>query len=119
MQIKRMVGAVLLALLLVSGVVLAAGGYDLSWHTVDGGGGTSSGGTYILRGTAGQPDAGTLSGGTYSLAGGFWGAGGPSPTPTATPTATPTNTATPTSTATPTPSSTNSTAWLYLPVIQR
>jgi len=72
MQIKRTLPAVMLALLLVSGVVLAGGSYDLSWHTVDGGGGSSSGGTYTLRGTAGQADAGLLSGGTYSLAGGFW-----------------------------------------------
>ena len=51
------------------------GGYDLSWSTVDGGGGTfSTGGTYELGGTIGQPDAGTLSGGAYSLEGGFWGA---------------------------------------------
>ncbi len=32
------------ALLLLASVALAQGGYDLSWWTVDGGGGTSSGG---------------------------------------------------------------------------
>jgi len=47
--------------------------YALTWHTVDGGGGTwSSGGSYALGGTAGQPDAGVLSGGAYTLGGGFW-----------------------------------------------
>lgn len=47
--------------------------YNLSWWTVDGGGGTSTGGSYILNGTLGQPDAGTVaSGGGYTLAGGFW-----------------------------------------------
>jgi hypothetical protein len=46
--------------------------YQLDWYTVDGGGGSSSGGTYTLSGTIGQADAGLLSGGTYSLAGGFW-----------------------------------------------
>jgi hypothetical protein len=50
--------------------------YDLSWSTIDGGGGTSTGtgpnGTYSLSGTVGQPDAGTLSSPTYTLAGGFW-----------------------------------------------
>ena len=46
--------------------------FDLSWHTVDGGGGTSSGGTFVLRGTIGQPDAGDLVGGSFTLAGGFW-----------------------------------------------
>ena len=46
--------------------------FDLSWHTVDGGGGTSSGGDFVLRGTIGQPDAGDLSGGDFVLRGGFW-----------------------------------------------
>jgi hypothetical protein len=50
------------------------GTYDLSWWTVDGGGSTfSTGGSYSLGGTIGQPDAGTSSGGAYTLAGGFWG----------------------------------------------
>ncbi len=53
-------------------IAQTGGGYDLTWYTVDGGGGTSSGGGYTLSGTAGQPDAGTLSTGTYTLAGGFW-----------------------------------------------
>ena len=47
-------------------------GYDLTWFTVDGGGGASSGSSYALSGTVGQPDAGALSNGTYSLVGGFW-----------------------------------------------
>jgi hypothetical protein len=48
--------------------------YDLTWSTVDGGGTTfSTGGSYTLGGTAGQPDAGQLAGGSYTLAGGFWG----------------------------------------------
>jgi len=52
----------------------ALGGYTLDWWTADGGGGASTGGSYSLDGTIGQPDAGgTSSGGTYSLAGGFWG----------------------------------------------
>lgn len=46
--------------------------YSIEWFTVDGGGGTSSGGNYTLSGTMGQPDAGTLSGGSYTLEGGFW-----------------------------------------------
>jgi len=65
-------------LLLFSAVALArsGGGYDLSWNSVDGGGGTSSsGGVYTVSGTAGQPDAGLLSGGSYTLGGGFWGGG--------------------------------------------
>ena len=47
--------------------------YAIDWFTIDGGGGTSTGGVFSLSGTIGQPDAGTVSGGTYSLAGGFWG----------------------------------------------
>jgi hypothetical protein len=46
--------------------------YAIDWYTIDGGGGTSSGGNYTLSGTIGQPDAGTLSGGSYTLEGGFW-----------------------------------------------
>src|SRR5437868_10950980 len=47
--------------------------YSLDWFTIDGGGGTSTGGVYSVSGTIGQPDAGQMSGGTYTLDGGFWG----------------------------------------------
>ena len=50
----------------------SGGVYDLTWNTIDGGGGTSTGGVYSLSGTIGQPDAGTLSGSPYTLNGGFW-----------------------------------------------
>src|SRR5262245_22731492 len=48
--------------------------FDLSWHTIDSGGATfSTGGSFQLGGTIGQPDAGApLTGGSFSLAGGFW-----------------------------------------------
>ena len=47
--------------------------YTIPWHTIDGGGGTSSGGGYTLSGTIGQADAGgVLTGGAYTLVGGFW-----------------------------------------------
>jgi hypothetical protein len=71
---------VLVALLVLAGVALAQSGaqdYDLSWWSVDGGGGTLVGGGYSLSGTAGQPDAGALTGGGYTLAGGFWRGGAP------------------------------------------
>jgi hypothetical protein len=59
---------------------LAGPAYELSWHTIDGGGGTSGGGGYELSGTIGQPDAGgTLTGGSFEVVGGFWTAGGPQP----------------------------------------
>ena len=60
-------------MLLVTAAALAAPlGYNLSWWTVDGGGGTSQGGGYTLNGTIGQPDTGVLVGGDYTIAGGFW-----------------------------------------------
>src|SRR5947208_12407277 len=46
--------------------------YSIDWFTIDGGGGTSTGGVYSVSGTIGQPDAGAMSGGNYSLTGGFW-----------------------------------------------
>ena len=49
-------------------------GYSIDWYTIDGGGAmNSSGGSYSLSGSIGQPDAGTLGNGSYSLVGGFWG----------------------------------------------
>ena len=74
--------SVLLALLL-GGLLLTTAaatsssqGYDLSWWTVDGGGGVlGSEGGYSLRGTIGQSDAGLLAGSNYTLSGGFWGGG--------------------------------------------
>jgi hypothetical protein len=64
----------LAAFLLLTTVTTAQGPtYDLSWWTVDGGGGTfSTGGGYELGGTVGQPDAGTPVDGGYTLSGGFW-----------------------------------------------
>jgi len=59
----------------------ATGGYDLTWHTIDGGGGTSTGSGFVLSGTIGQPDAGTHTGGNFELTGGFWAAGDPTPKP--------------------------------------
>jgi hypothetical protein len=49
----------------------SAQNFNIDWHTIDGGGGTSTGGVFTLYGTIGQPDAGTLTGGTYTLEGGF------------------------------------------------
>ena len=75
--------------------LVAQAQYRIDWYTVDGGGGTSSGGPYTLSGTIGQPDADVVSlcsadGGpgcvnpTYELTGGFWagvfGAASASPT---------------------------------------
>jgi hypothetical protein len=82
MRKRRQVGA-LQTLARVSGVLLcllvsiAAGraqSYSIDWFTIDGGGGTSTGGLYSVSGTIGQPDANAqpMIGGNYSLVGGFW-----------------------------------------------
>jgi hypothetical protein len=64
--------ALALFALLASLALAQSGGYDLSWWTVDDGGGPLVAGDYTLNGTVGQPDAGHLSGSGYTLAGGFW-----------------------------------------------
>jgi hypothetical protein len=46
--------------------------YSISWYTIAGGGGTSTGGNFALSGTIGQHATASMSGGTYSLTGGFW-----------------------------------------------
>lgn len=47
--------------------------FDVAWHTMDGGGGTSTAGDLELSGTIGQPDAGgPMTGGGFELIGGFW-----------------------------------------------
>ena len=62
-----------IAAILLPATVLAQPQYTLDWSTVDGGGGTSTGGVYEVSGTIGQPDAGgPMTNGPYSLEGGFW-----------------------------------------------
>jgi hypothetical protein len=74
--------AALLVLLLMSGIGAAQSSrhstapeaeYDLSWWTVDGGGGTLTNGNYSLSGTVGQAEAGAaLVSSGYTLIGGYW-----------------------------------------------
>jgi hypothetical protein len=67
-RINMIVGVTLLLALRA-----AAQSYSVDWFTVDGGGGTSTGGVYSVSGTIGQPEAGgAMTGGSYSLTGGFW-----------------------------------------------
>src|SRR5262245_61634163 len=63
-----------LSAFLVLGVSARAQSFSLEWFTIDGGGGTSTGGVYSVSGTVGQPDANPqpLTGGNFSLVGGFW-----------------------------------------------
>lgn len=74
MNIRKLRHWVLALLLLIPVVALAQSGgpYDLSWWTVDGGAGISSGGAYIMAGSLGQPDAGSARSEFYTLASGFW-----------------------------------------------
>ena len=58
--------------LLASLALVSAQSFSIDWFTIDGGGGTSTGGVYSLSGTIGQPDAGRMSGGNFTLQGGFW-----------------------------------------------
>lgn len=70
----RLALALVLALALAGGVIAAApDAFEIAWFTVDGGGGSASGGGYTIDGTIGQPDAASASGGGYALDGGFWG----------------------------------------------
>jgi hypothetical protein len=66
--------SILGVLSLATALSASAQTYSIDWYTIDGGGGTSSGGPYTLSGTIGQPDAGLHTGGGYTLVGGFWGA---------------------------------------------
>jgi hypothetical protein len=71
---KKMKKIIILLVLIMS--LTASADYEIVWHTIDGGGGRSSGGPYVLTGTIGQPDAAYSAGGRYELLGGFW-PGGP------------------------------------------
>lgn len=65
---------ILATLVVVSLASAQSDQWDLPWFTIDGGGTASStGGSFALSGTIGQPDTGSLSGGAYTLKGGFWG----------------------------------------------
>lgn len=57
------------------------GPFDLSWHSIDGGGVTfASGGAFTLGGTLGQFDASEpLTGGPFTLTPGFWPGATPMP----------------------------------------
>lgn len=74
MKRNRALRRTITGLIALAGLTTAAHGqtYSIDWFTIDGGGGTSFGGSYSLSGTIGQPDAGTMIGGNYSLTGGFW-----------------------------------------------
>jgi hypothetical protein len=69
---------VLCLFLILAGTALVAaeetGGFSIPWWTVDSGSETSTGGSFTLTGTIGQPDASLcVSGGDFAIQSGFWG----------------------------------------------
>jgi hypothetical protein len=69
---RNFVAIALFGLAFLAPSVRAQTNYSISWYTIAGGGGTSSGGSYAVSGTIGQHSTATMSGGNYSLTGGFW-----------------------------------------------
>ncbi|MBX3356309.1 MAG: hypothetical protein KF724_11505 [Phycisphaeraceae bacterium] len=68
----RLIQIATIALVALFGASAITADFTVDWATVDGGGGDSSGGGFVLAGTIGQPDVGTMSGGGYTLTGGYW-----------------------------------------------
>ena len=70
---KLIVILLILLILIVIPVLAQTGGdYDLTWNTVDNSGGIiSTGSTFSMSGSIGQPEAGYSSGGSFTLSGGF------------------------------------------------
>ncbi len=68
---RRITLAIVMSMFALPALGQSGGTYDLSWNTIDGGGGISSGCSYVLRSTIGQHDAGDSAGGTFVLRGGF------------------------------------------------
>ncbi len=79
MKHKQTIAAATLGLFVLTAFGLGGGGndFDMSWFTIDSGGGSSLNGDLELHGSIGQPDAGgPLTGGDFSLVGGFWAGAG-------------------------------------------
>jgi hypothetical protein len=74
MRLSRILSRVALLAVAVTLAPSALAQYTITSSVIAGGGATfSTGGTYSLGGTIGQPDASNaMIGGTYSLTGGFW-----------------------------------------------
>jgi hypothetical protein len=67
-----LVALLLLLILVLFSVVLAQSGqFELPWHSINSGGGSSSGGKLALQAAVGQADSGSLSGGAFTVEGGF------------------------------------------------
>ena len=75
MKLKRIIAiiAVVVAMLVLTSAVLAQSGgtFNLTWNSINGGGGRVTSSSYTMEGSIGQPYAGTLTSGSYSLTAGF------------------------------------------------
>jgi hypothetical protein len=58
--------------LVATNLTASAQNFAIDWFIINSGGGDSSGGSYAVSGTLGQPATGLSSGGSYTLEGGFW-----------------------------------------------
>ncbi len=74
MIVRTLAGCAVVTAVLTCTWPASAQSFDISWYTIDGGGGMfTAGGEYELSGTIGQPDAGLpMTGGSFELSGGFW-----------------------------------------------
>jgi hypothetical protein len=66
--------SLLILFLALTSSAQSGGTLAMPWSTINGGGGTSTGGVFAVSGTIGQPDAAAnaSSGGPFTLVGGFW-----------------------------------------------
>jgi hypothetical protein len=58
--------------LVCGGFEVSAQNFAIDAHAIAGGGGTSSGGSFVVSGAIGLPDAGSMAGGNFAINGGFW-----------------------------------------------
>ena len=72
MRTKIVFTAVILLLLIGTGVALAANGYTISRHVIGGGGGRVTQGIYTLDYTLGQAVVGTAGDTSSALCAGYW-----------------------------------------------
>lgn len=72
-RIRLLAGVSLLCACIFGAHAQSGGTFAIVNSTIDSGGGESAASPFVVRYTAGQPDAAFSSGGTYEVRGGFWG----------------------------------------------